>query len=151
MKIRHEVTQVGDRYVMEKMIASKAVLGGEDSGHVIFADHHSTGDGILTALKLVEAMQSENKPLSEISNLMTVYPQILINVEVASKPAIETVPQIIEAIRAAEAELGERGRVLVRYSGTQPICRVMVEGSDETETRRYCQQLSETIRNIIGI
>jgi len=150
MQIKHEVAQVGDRYVMEKMIASRAVLGGEDSGHVIFADHHSTGDGILTALKLVEAMQSENKPLSEISNLMTVYPQILINVEVDRKPAIETVPQIVEAIQAAEAELGERGRVLVRYSGTQPICRVMVEGSDETETRHYCQLLSDIIKDIIG-
>jgi phosphoglucosamine mutase len=147
MQINHEVAQVGDRYVMQRMIASGAVLGGEDSGHMIFADCHTTGDGILTALKLIEAIQSENKPLSEISTIMTVYPQVLINVAVDTKPAIETVPQIIEAIRSAEAELGAQGRVLVRYSGTQPLCRVMVEGPDEAETRRYCQQIADIIKN----
>jgi len=150
MQINHEVSQVGDRYVMQRMIASGAVLGGEDSGHMIFADCHTTGDGMLTALKLIEAMQSENKPLSEICSIMTVYPQVLINVAVETKPAIETVPQIMEAIRSVEAELGDKGRVLVRYSGTQPLCRVMVEGPDETDTRRYCQQLSNIIKNSIG-
>jgi phosphoglucosamine mutase len=150
MQINHEVAQVGDRYVMQRMIVSGAVLGGEDSGHVIFADYHTTGDGMLTALKLIEAMQSENKPLSEICTLMTVYPQVLINVEVDTKPAIETVPQIIEAIRSVEAELAGKGRVLVRYSGTQPLCRVMVEGPDESETRGYCQQISDIIKNKLG-
>ncbi len=150
MQINHEVAQVGDRYVMQRMIASGAVLGGEDSGHMIFADYHTTGDGMLTALKLIEAMQSENKPLSEICTIMTVYPQVLINIAVDTKPAIETVPQIIEAIRSVEAELGGKGRVLVRYSGTQPLCRVMVEGPDETGTRRYCQQRSDIIKNSIG-
>jgi phosphoglucosamine mutase len=105
---------------------------------------------MLTALKLIEAMQSENKPLSEICTLMTVYPQVLINVEVDTKPAIETVPQIIEAIRSVEAELAGKGRVLVRYSGTQPLCRVMVEGPDESETRGYCQQISDIIKNKLG-
>ena len=106
---------------------------------------------MLTALKLIEAMQSENKPLSEICTLMTVYPQVLINVEVDTKPAIETVPQIIEAIRSVEAELAGKGRVLVRYSGTQPLCRVMVEGPDESETRSYCQQISDIIKNSVGV
>ena len=92
MGIRHETSQVGDRYVMQKMMVSGAILGGEDSGHMIFADHHTTGDGILTALKLIEAMQFENKPLSDVSKIMTVYPQILMNVEVQNKPDIETVP-----------------------------------------------------------
>lgn len=151
MQINHEVAQVGDRYVMQKMLASGAVLGGEDSGHLIFADCHTTGDGMLTALKLIEAVQTEHKPLSEISTIMTVYPQVLINVEVDTQPAIESVPQIIEAIRSAEAELGEQGRVLVRYSGTQPLCRVMVEGPDEAETRRYCQQIADIIKNSIGV
>jgi phosphoglucosamine mutase len=150
MKINHESAPVGDRYVMEKMIACGAVLGGEDSGHVIFGDYHTTGDGVLTALKLIEAMQTENKPLSEISSIMTVYPQALINVEVDAKPAIETVPQIMEAIRSVESDLGGQGRVLVRYSGTQPLCRVMVEGPDESKTRSYCEQIADIISNNIG-
>lgn len=151
MQIDQEVAQVGDRYVMEKMRASGAVLGGEDSGHLIFADYHTTGDGMLTALKLIEAMQTASKPLSELCAIMTVYPQILMNVAVDTKPAIETVSQISDAIRSAEAELGEKGRVLVRYSGTQPLCRVMVEGPDETKTRTICKQISDIIKNTIGI
>ena len=150
MHINHETAPVGDRYVMEKMMACGAVLGGEDSGHMIFADYHTTGDGVLTALKLVEAMQTENAALSELSSIMTAYPQVLINVEVNAKPAIETVPQIIDAIRSVESDLGEQGRVLVRYSGTQPLCRIMVEGPDEGKTRTYCEQLSDIIANSIG-
>ena len=133
------------------MIASGAVLGGEDSGHMIFANHHTTGDGMLTALKLIEAMQTEGKPLSEICTIMSVYPQVLINVEVDTKPPIETVAPIIEAIRSAEAELGEQGRVLVRYSGTQPLCRVMVEGPDETETRRYCREIADIVNDNLAV
>jgi phosphoglucosamine mutase len=148
--IRHETARVGDRYVMEKMIAAGAILGGEDSGHIIFADDHTSGDGILSALKLIEAMQSANRTLSELRKVMTVYPQVLINVDVETKPDINTVPAIADAIRSVEAELGERGRVLVRYSGTQPLCRVMVEGPGEAETRRYCQQLAEIIDEKIG-
>ena len=118
---------------------------------MIFADYHTTGDGMLTALKLIEAIQTVNKPLSEISNIMTVYPQVLINVEVDTKPAIETVPQIMEAIRSAEAELGKQGRVLVRYSGTQSLCRVMVEGPDEAKTLSFCQQIADIVKNnIVG-
>jgi len=151
MGIRHEKSNVGDRYVMEKMNACGAVIGGEDSGHMIFADHHTTGDGSLTGLKLIEAMQTENKPLSELSRMMSSYPQVLINVDVHSKPDIESVPEIVEAIKAVESELGDRGRVLVRYSGTQPICRIMVEGPSEGDTRRYCQQISDIISKKIGI
>ena len=150
MQIKHEIAQVGDRYVMQRMIASGAVLGGEDSGHMIFGDYHTTGDGILTALKLIEAIQTVNKPLSEISNIMTVYPQVLINVAVDTKPAIETVPQIVEAIRSAEAKLGAQGRVLVRYSGTQSLCRVMVEGAVEDETRLYCEQIADIVKDNLG-
>ena len=150
MGIRHETSQVGDRYVMQKMIACGAVLGGEDSGHMIFADHHTTGDGSLTALKLLEAVRYENKPLSELSGIMTAYPQVLINVDVHSKPDIDTVPEIVTAIRAVESGLGDRGRVLVRYSGTQSMCRVMVEGPDEGDTRKYCQQITDIIYKNIG-
>ena len=151
MGIRHETSKVGDRYVMEKMISCGAVLGGEDSGHMIFADHHTTGDGSLTALKLIESILAENKPLSELSKIMIPYPQVLINVDVHSKPDIETVPEIVNAIKSVESELGDEGRVLVRYSGTQPLCRIMVEGPNEGDTERYCRQLSDIILNNIGV
>ena len=151
MGIRHEKSKVGDRYVMEKMNACGAVIGGEDSGHMIFADHHTTGDGSLTGLKLIEAMLAENTPLSALSKQMSTYPQVLINVEVHSKPDIESVPEIVNAIKSVESELGNRGRVLVRYSGTQPICRVMVEGPSKGDTQRYCQQLTDIIAKNIGI
>ena len=150
MGIRHEKSKVGDRYVMEKMNACGAVIGGEDSGHMIFADHHTTGDGSLTGLKLIEAIQTENKPLSELSRMMSPYPQVLINVDVHNKPDIESVPEIVAAIKSVESELGDRGRVLVRYSGTQPICRIMVEGPSEGDTQRYCQQISDIIYKSIG-
>jgi phosphoglucosamine mutase len=151
MGIRHEMSKVGDRYVMEKMVDCGAVIGGEDSGHMIFADCHTTGDGSLTALKLIEAIQLENKPLSELSKLMTPYPQVLINVEVHSKPDIAAVPEIADAIKSVESKLGDRGRVLVRYSGTQPICRIMVEGPSAGDTQSYCSQISEIIKLKIGV
>jgi phosphoglucosamine mutase len=151
MEIHHEKSKVGDRYVMEKMNACGAVIGGEDSGHMIFAEHHTTGDGSLTGLKLVEAMQAENKPLSELSRMMSSYPQVLINVDVHSKPDIDSVPEIMDAIKSVESELGDCGRVLVRYSGTQPLCRIMVEGPSKGDTQRYCQQLSDIIYKNIGI
>ena len=150
MGIRHETARVGDRYVMEKMVATGAILGGEDSGHMIFADDHTSGDGILSALKLIEAMQSENENLSELRKVMTVYPQVLINVDVETKPDINTVPAIAGAIKSVESELGDRRRVLVRYSGTQSFCRVMVEGPSATETQHYCQQISDIIKEKIG-
>ena len=150
MQLRHETAAVGDRYVAQKMIAAGAVLGGEDSGHMIFLKDHTTGDGILTALRLLEAMRLENKPLSVLRRIMTVYPQVLINVEVSSKPEIESLPGVMAAIKKVESELGEKGRVLVRYSGTQPLCRVMVEGPEEAATRRYCQYIADIIGKTIG-
>ena len=151
MGIRHIMTDVGDRYVLEEMRASGAVIGGEDSGHMIFSDYHTTGDGILTGIKLIEAMHTDSKPLSELSQIMTVLPQALINIEVSHKPDIQTIPEIVQAIETVEKKLGEQGRVLVRYSGTQPLCRVMVEGPGEEETKRYCTQVSEIISKNIGL
>ncbi len=150
MQITHETAGVGDRYVVQKMIACGAVLGGEDSGHMIFLKDHTTGDGILTALKLLEAMQTEHKPLSVLRRIMTAYPQVLMNVEVHSKPEIESLTDLEAAIKKVESELAGQGRVLVRYSGTQPLCRVMVEGPDEEITRQYCMQLSDIISKNIG-
>jgi phosphoglucosamine mutase len=148
--IRHETSKVGDRYVMEKMIASGAILGGEDSGHMIFADDHTSGDGVLTALKLIQAMQSGGEKLSGLRNVMTVFPQVLINVDVQTKPDISTIPAIAEAIKLVKSALGDRGRVLVRYSGTQPLCRVMVEGPDAVSTRQKCEYISDIIKKNIG-
>ena len=148
--VRHLMAPVGDRYVLRQMNAEGAVIGGEDSGHMIFLDQHTTGDGMLTAIRLIEIMCEENRPLSELSRVMTVFPQVLLNVDVHKKPAIEDVPQIMKAIRSVENCLGEKGRVLVRYSGTQPLCRVMVEGPEKDDTRRYCQQIADAVKAALG-
>jgi phosphoglucosamine mutase len=148
--IRHLTTRVGDRYVMEAMRASGAVLGGEDSGHMIFAEHHTTGDGLLTALMLMDAIRHQGKPLSELKTVMTPFPQVLVNVAVKSKPDIDEMPQITEAIQRVEQELGESGRVLVRYSGTEPLCRVMVEGPDQETIETCAATISQAVREALG-
>ncbi len=150
LDIEHTITDVGDRYVLEEMINSGAVMGGEDSGHLIFLNDHTTGDGLLAALKLIEAMKSVDKPLSELNSLMSVYPQVLLNITVSQKPDIVTIPAISNAIQDIENRLGDKGRVLVRYSGTQPLCRVMVEGQDASETEGYCNELVDIIKDTIG-
>ena len=147
MGIKHMTAKVGDRYVTEKMISSGAVLGGEDSGHMIFLDYLTTGDGILTSLKLIEAMKEESKPLSGLCKIMKVFPQVLINVDVERKPDLENVPAIKDAIESVEKRLGEKGRVVVRYSGTQSICRIMVEGPTIHETGKHCQQLADIVND----
>lgn len=143
-------TQVGDRYVMQEMLARGACLGGEDSGHMIFLEHHNAGDGIITAIKLLSAMKKTGKPLSELAGLMKVFPQRLINVEVRDKQPIEAVPEIVAVIDHVEEMLGDGGRVLVRYSGTQSLCRVMVEGPTHEETERYCRKIAEVVREKLG-
>jgi phosphoglucosamine mutase len=150
MGIDHIMTAVGDRYVLEQMRASGAIIGGEDSGHMIFLDQHTTGDGLLTALRLIETMRDEKKRLSDLRRVMTVLPQVLLNIDVQHKPEIESVPQLMEAIRVVEAQLGDKGRVLVRYSGTQSVCRVMVEGPEENETQRCCQQIADVVKATLG-
>jgi len=150
LKIKHIMSKVGDRYVMEKMLSSGAVMGGEDSGHMIFLDRHTTGDGILSAITLMEAMSYEASPLSELSKIMTVFPQVLINVEVKTKPDLTSNRKINDIIKAVEAGLGKEGRVLVRYSGTQQICRVMVEWPEIDETRMCCQKIADVIKGELG-
>ncbi len=148
--INHTMTQVGDRYVMQEIIKTGSALGGEDSGHIIFSHYQTTGDGILTALKLIQFMKEESKPLSELEKIMTVYPQVLINIHVSHKPEIDCVPEIADTVKQVENILKEKGRVLVRYSGTQSICRVMVEGPDKEETTRLCQNIADKVRQTIG-
>ena len=146
----HHASKVGDRYVLEDMLRLGAVIGGEDSGHVIFLDHHTTGDGILSSLRLVAAMLKSGQPLSELAKQMDVYPQKLINIDVASKPAVESLPELMEAIDRVERELEGKGRVLVRYSGTQNMCRVMVEGPTAELTERYAFEVADIVRRLIG-
>ena len=147
---QHHASKVGDRYVLEDMLRLGAVIGGEEAGHMIFLEHHTTGDGIITAIQLIAAMIETDKPLSELSDMMEIYPQKLINVEVKSKPEISSLPQVMEGIRQVEAELGDNGRVLARYSGTQNICRVMVEGPTQEITEKYCKQIADAIKSTIG-
>ncbi|MHB8909464.1 MAG: phosphoglucosamine mutase [Syntrophales bacterium] len=143
LKIDSVMAKVGDRYVLEEMQARGAAIGGEDSGHLIFLHHHTTGDGIITALQVAAAMKKEGKPLSELARIMKVYPQVLINVDVTVRPEIESVPEIVAAIREVESVLGDQGRILVRYSGTQNMCRVMVEGPSQEETTRHCRRIAD--------
>jgi len=147
---KHHAAKVGDRYVLEDMLQLGSMIGGEESGHIIFLDEHTTGDGIITALQLLAAMVRTGKPLSELAKMMDIYPQKLINVDVKSKPDIKTVPQVMTVIERIEKELGEEGRVLVRYSGTQNMCRVMVEGPDISVTEKYCKEIADTVKSLLG-
>lgn len=147
---RHHASKVGDRYVLEDMLSMGAVIGGEEAGHMIFLDHHTTGDGIIAAMQLIAAMAREGKPLSEMAAMMDIFPQKLINVDVKRKPDIATIPRLMEAIGQAERELGEEGRVLVRYSGTQNMCRVMVEGPTAAVTEKYCRQIADVVISELG-
>lgn len=140
------ITKVGDRYVLEEMLKRGATIGGEDSGHLLFLQHHTTGDGIITALQLLTAMKREGKPLSKLAKIMTVFPQVLINIDVKRRPDLSTVPEISKAIKDVEKALGNRGRVLVRYSGTQNMCRVMVEGPTHEETEKHCRRIAEVVK-----
>jgi len=148
--IEHVTTRVGDRHVLKEMLARGACIGGENSGHMIFLDHHTTGDGILTALNVIKAMRRTGERLSELSKIMKVFPQGLINVTVKNKPAIETVPEIVAAVEQAEKALADEGRVLVRYSGTQSMCRVMVEAPSHKETEKYCKQIAAVVRQSLA-
>jgi len=148
--LKNHSAKVGDRYVLEDMLKLGGILGGEQSGHTIFLDHHTTGDGIITAIQLIAAMIKSGKPLSELAGMMEVYPQKIVNIEIKEKPDLNTEPRILEAIKQAELELGSEGRVLVRYSGTQNVCRVMVEGPTEGITEKYCNMIAQVVRERLG-
>ena len=139
-------TAVGDRYVLEKMLAEGYSIGGEQSGHVIFLDYNSTGDGLLTAVQTLSIMKEKGKSLSELAGLMTKYPQLLVNVRVLTKAGWETNAAIQDAIREAEGELGSNGRILVRPSGTEPLIRVMAEGPDQEQLDELCHRIADVIR-----
>ena len=144
LDIKRLEAPVGDRLVLEKMIKHGAVLGGEDSGHIILLEHHTTGDGILTALQLLAVMQNTGKTLSELAKVMKTYPQILKNIEVKNKINLNEIPSIQDTIKEVEDDLGKNGRVVVRYSGTQPLLRIMVEATTEEKTSECVRKIAET-------
>jgi len=138
-------TNVGDRYVLEEMQKTGAVLGGEQSGHVIFSNYNTTGDGPLSALMLIKAMKNNGKKLSELADIMQIYPQVLKNVRVKDKEASMNKPEFLEAIQKAEEELGDRGRILVRPSGTESLIRIMAEGESINEIERIVKKLCDLV------
>lgn len=148
--IQAGVAAVGDRYVLEMMKEKAAIIGGESSGHMIFLDHHTTGDGIVSALQLLSALQGSGAKLSELAGLLSLTPQRMINVDVKHKPDLGTIPEIQSAIQAAEAELQDQGRVLIRYSGTQSMCRVMVEGPTVELTERLTKSLAAVVTRALN-
>ena len=142
---RAEITKVGDRYVLENMLANGYNLGGEQSGHIIFSDFSTTGDGPVTALQTLCAIRRSGKKPSELNELMTSYPQLLVNVVVKSKEGWEENANIAAAIKAGEEELGADGRILVRPSGTEPLIRVMAEGPDQAQLEVICQKIADVV------
>jgi len=142
-------TQVGDRYVVEEMVRGDYNLGGEQSGHTIFLDYNTTCDGVLTALQVLAIMKRKERPLDELAKVMEPLPQVLYNVEVKEKKNLSAFPEIGKRIREIEKSLGQSGRILIRYSGTEPLLRIMVEGEDEAKLHRFAQDLVELIKKHI--
>jgi phosphoglucosamine mutase len=143
-------TAVGDRYVVEEMRRGGYNLGGEQSGHMIFLDHNTTGDGVLSALQVLAIVQRSGRSLSELAQVMTSLPQVLVNVRVREKCDLRDIPAIRSVIEAVETELGENGRVLIRYSGTEPLLRVMIEGQDQAGIERQAEEIAELVRRHLG-
>lgn len=144
--IAYEKTAVGDKYVYENMVNNGHVIGGEQSGHIIFSKHATTGDGILTSLKIMETMIEKKKSLSELTNDLDIYPQLLINVRVKDKTEAQNDPDVVKAVKEVEEALGDKGRILVRESGTEPLVRVMVEAETDDICHEYVLKVVNTIK-----
>ncbi len=147
--LRLERVPVGDRYVLEGMQRLGANLGGEQSGHIIFLDDHTTGDGLLTAVKMA-VLVVRRGPLDQLVTGLKIFPQTILNVPVRAKPPLETLPTVARALAEAERALGRRGRVVLRYSGTEPLARVMVEAEHEADVEHFSRAIAEAIRVAIG-
>lgn len=143
-------TAVGDRYVVEEMLKGGYNLGGEQSGHMIFLDHNTTGDGILSALQVLSIIQRSGKKLSELAQVMTSLPQVLVNVKVRKRADLQNIAPIKKVIDEVEAELGDKGRVLVRYSGTEPLLRIMIEGENQDRIDALADQVAAVVREHLG-
>jgi phosphoglucosamine mutase len=143
-------TQVGDRYVVEEMVRGDYNLGGEQSGHIIFIDHNTTGDGVLTALQVLAIMKQKERPLDELAKVMEPLPQVLYNVEVREKRELSEFPEIKKRTKEIEKALDNSGRILIRYSGTEALLRIMIEGEDEEKIHRFAQDLVELVKKYLG-
>ncbi len=150
MKIPFVRSRVGDRYVLEELIRRDWILGGESSGHIICRDVSTTGDGIVSALQTLAAMAHSGESLQELTRGMQKLPQTMVNVPVASPKKVSETPRVREAVADAEANLGDRGRVLLRASGTEPVVRVMVEGEDAAEVSTVADELADVVRVLLG-
>ena len=143
-------TEVGDRYVVEQMLAGGHNLGGEQSGHIVFLDHNTTGDGAITCLQVLALLMEKGKRLSELKNVMTRLPQVLINVRVKEKKPLSTMPHVQQTMAKVQKDLKERGRMLVRYSGTELLARVMLEGENQDKVKQMAGEIAEAIRAEVG-
>jgi phosphoglucosamine mutase len=143
-------TDVGDRYVVEEMRRGGYRFGGEQSGHMIFFDHNTTGDGLLSALQVLAILQQSGKPLSVLASVMTALPQVLVNVKVRERRSMAELPVVAELIADVERRLGDAGRVLIRYSGTEPLMRIMLEGRDQDEISRMADEIARLVQSLIG-
>ncbi len=143
-------TAVGDKYVMEEMVKRGLALGGEQSGHIIFADHLFTGDGIGTALQVLRIMAATGRELDELAGALVTYPQVLVNVRVRQRADYMQIPAIAESIRRVETLVEGHGRLLIRYSGTEPLLRIMLEGKDDEEIRLWAEEIADTVREELG-
>ena len=141
---------VGDKYVMEEMIKRGLSIGGEQSGHIIFSDHLFTGDGIVTALSVLRVMADTGRELADLAGELVTYPQVLLNVRVREKKDLTTVPAVSEAMRRVEQRLSGEGRLLVRYSGTEPLLRVMIEGKDQHQIQEWAAEIVSTVKEHLG-
>ncbi len=144
-------SKVGDRYVIQDMLTHKAFLGGEQSGHLIFLDHNTTGDGIVSALQVLKIMMESESTLSQLASCIKKSPQTLINIPVRRKPSLETLKSVQSAIKDVETVLADKGRVLVRYSGTEHLCRVMVEGIKKSQVDQCAEEIAKAVKKEIGI
>ncbi|ABB32115.1 phosphoglucosamine mutase [Geobacter metallireducens GS-15] len=143
-------TAVGDRYVVEEMLKGGYNLGGEQSGHMIFLDHNTTGDGMLSALQVLAIMRRSGKTLSELAEVMIPLPQVLVNVRVTEKKDIMTIPEVAALIRGVEDKLKDEGRILIRYSGTEPLLRIMLEGQDKYQITGWAKEIADLVEKKIG-
>jgi phosphoglucosamine mutase len=141
---------VGDKYVMEEMLRRGLSLGGEQSGHIIFSEYLFTGDGLATALNVLRTMSASGRELADLASDLTAYPQVLLNLKVRQRVDLKSVPEIAAALSSVEARLAGHGRLLVRYSGTEPLLRVMLEGKDTGEIRQWGQEIIDVVREHLG-
>jgi len=150
-EIRMLRAAVGDKYVLEQMLSTGASLGGEQSGHIIFSGRSTTGDGLLTALLVLDIIHRTGKSLAELTADLKTFPQVIVNVKVREKRPLDEIPSVVQAIGAAERELAGSGRVVIRYSGTEKLARVMIEAEDESAMTFHAEAIAGAIRAELGL